>query len=220
MKNTHYTSILLASSLLWVPLSSEAKNSNWFVKPTFGISILSDQNSDINQVLGQSGSATINLDSGFNAGIGAGYFIDNNWALEVHWEYRSNDAETVLPNGVAFNEGNFASSIFAANAYYYFDAVSHWRWFAGAGLIVVQEIDIDLEDSMSERSYSGSGDLGFQIFTGVNYKLNEQWSAQTEIRYLNVSGIAMDAEENVTVGTFENIDYAPVSVQLSVKYQF
>ena len=72
----------------------------------------------------------------------------------------------------------------------------------------------------TERSFSGSGDIGFQVFTGVDYALDDNWSAQAEIRYLNVSGIDMKAEENVLVGSFQNIDYTPLSVQLNLIYTF
>jgi hypothetical protein len=50
--------------------------------------------------------------------------------------------------------------MFALNAYYFFAQQASWQWFMVAGLVVIQEIDIDLEGASSERSFSGSGDIG------------------------------------------------------------
>ena len=220
MKQSQLIAIAIAATTLLSTFVSNAQDSTWYVKSALGLSLLSDQSGEVDSVLGQTGNTDINTDGGFNAGVAAGYFIDENWAVELYWEYRTNDSETMLPGGVQFTDGNFASSVFAANAYYYTKNTSDWRWFAGAGLAVVQEIDIDLEDQTGERSFSGSGDIGFQVFTGVDYALDDNWSAQAEIRYLNVSGIDMTAEENVLVGSFQNIDYTPLSVQLNLIYTF
>ncbi|MEM0912124.1 MAG: OmpW family outer membrane protein, partial [Pseudomonadota bacterium] len=143
----------VATTLLSTSIGSFANaSSNWYVKPTFGISSLSDQSGQVVDVLGQTGDVDINVDSGFNLGLGAGYFINDNWTIELYWEYRTNDSETVLPSGIEFTEGNFASSMFAANTYYYLQTDSQWQWFVGAGLAVIQEIDVDLEDASGERS--------------------------------------------------------------------
>lgn len=213
---------LFTLTALAVPAFQASAESSWYIKPTFGVSMLSDQDGQVTDVLGQTGNVDINLGRGFNAGIAVGYFVNDNWAAELYWEYRSNDSETTLPGSVQFTDGNFASSVIAINAYHYFDSDSDsdWRWFAGAGLAFIQEIDIDLEDASGERSFSGSGDTGFQLMFGADYTLSKHLSAQAEVRYMNISGIDMDAEENVTLGTFENIDYTPLSLQLSLKYRF
>jgi len=211
---------VIATVILFVSFTANADSPSWYIKPTFGFSSLSDQKGQVTDVLDQTGNVDFNVASGFNAGLGAGYFVDENWALELYWEYRSNDSDTVLPGGLEFTEGNFASNMFAANAYYYAKESSGWRWFAGTGIAIIQEIDIDLEDNNGERSFSGSGDIGFQIFTGIDYQLTQNWLAQAELRYLNISGIEMDAEENVTLGVFENIDYTPMSLQFNLIYKF
>ena len=212
-------SLFVATALALTAFHASAESS-WYIKPTFGISMLSDQDGQVTDVLAQTGSVDIKLDGGFNAGIAAGYFVNNNWAVELYWEYRSNDSETTLPGGIEFTDGNFASSVIAINAYHYFESDTDWRWFAGAGLAFTQEIDIDLEDASGERSFSGSGDTGFQLMFGADYTLSKRLSAQAELRYTIISGVDMDAEENVTIGTFENIDYTPLSLQLSLKYSF
>ncbi|WP_338519821.1 porin family protein [Alteromonas gracilis] len=211
--------LFILTALAVSPFHVSAESS-WYIKPTFGVSMLSDQDGQVTDVLGQTGNVDINLDRGFNAGIAAGYFVNDNWAAELYWEYRSNDSETTLPGGLQFTDGNFASSVIGINAYHYFDSDTDWRWFVGAGLAFTQEIDIDLEDASGERSFSGSGDTGFQLMFGADYTLSKHLSAQAEVRYTNITDIDMDAEENVTIGTFENIDYTPLSLQLSLKYSF
>lgn len=217
MKHFLFAALL---SVFFYSTQATAKESNWYIKPTFGISILSNESADITDVLEQTGTANIDVSSGFNAGIGAGYFLNSNWAVELYWEYRTNDSETTLSNDLVFTDGNFASSIIATNAYYYFDSHSSWQYFLGAGLAITQEIDIDLEDANLERSFSGSGDIGLQLIGGIEYSLNDQLHIQTEVRYLNFSDIEMDAEENVTIGSFSSVNYTPVSLQVNLLYMF
>ncbi|MFC3096172.1 porin family protein [Alteromonas sediminis] len=220
MKQAKVIGGVLATAAFLTSLSSSAEDFDWYLKPTFGLSTLSDQSGRVSDVLNQTGAVDVNLDAGLNAGLGVGYFVDEYWAVELYWEYRSNDSETILPGDIVFTDGNFASSMFALNTSYYSNLNADWRWFIGAGIAVLQEIDIDLEDDSGERSFSGSGDLGFQIFAGIDYELTQNWSLQAEVRYLTVSGIDMVAEENVTAGVFQDFDYTPISLQANLTYKF
>ena len=125
MKNTHY--LILASLVMSLSQSVVAEN-DWFVRPYIGLSQMSDVSGDFNNIDGlTSGSADIDLDTGFTSGIGIGYLYNNNVAVELGWEYRSNDSKTVLNNTSRFNNGNYASSIFYLNGHYLLAKRDKWQ---------------------------------------------------------------------------------------------
>ncbi len=192
---------------------------NWFVRPYLGLSQMSDLDSDFSDIDGLSGEADVDLDTGFTGGLGVGYRYTDRFAVEVGWEYRSNDSETTL-NGVSeFDDGNYASNIFYLNGHYFFDKNGAWQPYVGAGLTWVEEVDIDLERGGDELSYSGDGDTGYQIFAGVGYELNPEWTLQTELRYGSITGIDLEGEGNDT-GEFDGIDYETTTLQIGLVYGF
>jgi len=124
----------------------------------------------------------------------------------------------VLADGQRFTDGNYASNSFFLNGIYSFGGGMRWQPYVGAGLSWVQEIDIDLETAASELSFSGDGDTGFQIFSGVDYQLNLNWSVQGEVRYSRISVVQLTGEGNES--TFKGLEYDPVSLQIGLKFRF
>ena len=211
--------LILAGLLTSVSVSTMAQD-NWFVRPYAGLSQMSDVSGDFTNIDGlSSGNADIDLDTGFNAGIGVGYLYNDNFAVELGWEFRSNDSETVLNNASTTYGGDFASSIFYLNGHYLLSKKGKWQPYVGAGLTFAQEVDIDLEVGGNELSYSGDGDIGYQVFTGVNYDLNEKWKLQGEARYGSMTDLDLKAE-NDAAGQFNGLDYKTTTLQLGVVYSF
>lgn len=215
LKNT-FTRALLSVALL-VPLSSQAES--WFIKPYIGLSNMSDITGNASNINNASGNADINLESGFNAGLSGGYYYNDKIAVEFGWEYRSNDSETNIGSSLSYPDGNYASNTFYLNGLYHFDKTSKWQPYVGAGLIWMQEVDIDLEFDVSELSYSGDGDSGFQVLAGVNYHLNKQWLIQLEARYSSITDIKLSGEGE-SIGNISDLDYEPTTLQLGVIYKF
>lgn len=218
MKNVKstFTKTLLSVALL-LPFTSQAES--WFIKPYIGLSNMSDVTGSANNINDVSGNADINLDGGFNAGLSGGYLYNDNIAVEFGWEYRSNDSETSIGSMLSYPDGNYASSTFYLNGLYLFDKSSKWQPYVGSGLLWVQEVDIDLELNGRELSYSGDGDIGFQVLTGINYHLNKQWLLQLEARYSSVTDIDLVGEDG-TAGNISALDYEPTTLQLGVIYKF
>jgi len=213
--------LLTTSSILIAPnLSADnhSDDSKWTLRPTFGISQMSDFTAP-STVGTQTGTADINIDGGFNAGLGLAYNINPNWSAELYWEYRSNDSETTLADGTVFTEGNYASNMFALNGIYNFQSSNQWKPYLGAGLVLIQEVDIDLESNGEEQSYSGDGETGFQVFAGVNYPITKNWEVQGEVRYGSISGIDLSGEAGA-VGEFTDMDYKTTTLQLGINYRF
>lgn len=214
-----HSKLLAAAGLLLFTSAPALADDNWFVRPYVGLSQMSDLDSDFSNIDSLTGKADIELDSGFTGGIGVGYNYTDNFAVEVGWEYRSNDSEVVLADTSEFDDGNYASNIFYLNGHYRFAPNGDWRPYVGAGLTLVEEIDIDLERGGDEISYSGDGEIGYQLFAGVDYRINPAWSVQGELRYGSITGIDLDGESG-DPGQFEDIDYETTTLQLGLVYEF
>ena len=221
MKN--YSSILVttaATALVTFILTLQpAYADNWYIKPNLGLSQMSDIQAAATDISGITGPVKVNLESGFNAGISVGRFFDSNFLVELGWEYRSNSSETILTAAEVFPDGNYASSSFFLNSAYFFDTAYTWRPYLGAGLVWLQEVDIDLERNGNELSYSSSGQTGLQFFAGVDYEFNSSWSAQLEARFVRVNDISLTGEEGA-IGELSKLNYRPYGLQLAIKYTF
>ena len=117
-------------------------------------------------------------------------------------------------------DGNIASNVFFVNAYYPLYQQRSWRIYLGAGVGWVQELDIDLEEGSLERSYSGDGDLAYQLIGQVEYQLSSGVSVAGELRWSDVGSPSLDGEEGGALGIVDNFDYTPVSFGLSLQYRF
>ena len=210
---------ILAAAALNLASAPLAAAENWFVRPYVGLSQMSDLDSDFDNIDGLSGKADIDLDTGFTGGIGVGYRYTDNFAVEIGWEYRSNDSETVLADTSEFDDGNYASNIFYLNGHYSFARSGDWQPYVGGGLTWVEEVDIDLERGGDELSYSGDGDIGYQLFAGINYDLNQDWKLQGELRYGSITGIDLEGEGSDR-GEFDGIDYQTTTLQIGLVYDF
>lgn len=190
----------------------------WSVRGYLGYSELSDQSAGAANVAGEAGSADAALSGGFAAGLAASYRVSPQFAVELGWEYRTNDAEVTLDNNQSFREGNYASNTFAFNGLYLIPTQSQWHPYIGAGLLWIQEIDLDLEQGTVERSFSDSGYTGYQFFAGVNRPLSERWEVHGELRYGAISDI--DLAEEGGSGRLTGLDYRPLTLQLGLGYRF
>ena len=208
---------LLAAGPCLFPLSVQAQG--WFIKSHIGLSQMSDLTGNGQSIAGESGRAEVALDSGFNAGLGGGYWWNDHIAMELGWEYRSNGSQTEIDGGATYPEGNYASNTFYLNGLYHFSSNGKWQPYVGAGLVWVQEVDIDLEGDGNELSYSGDGDTGYQVLAGVNYRLNQDWWLQFEGRYTSNSDLTLEAEDS-SGGKFSDFDYQPVTLQVGLAYRF
>ena len=212
-------SIVLMTALV-LPINVLADDdSGWFVRPFLGLSQLSDLSADTRNLGTVDGEADISVDSGFNAGIGVGYRYNAQLAVEVAWDYRTNDSSVLLADDTDFTGGDYASNMFYLNGFYYPEVASDkWAPYVGAGLSVMQEIDLDLEQNGNETSLSGSGDVGYQLFAGIDYKIDEDWSLGAELRYGSTTDIDLKGEGNN--GQFKGLDYEPTTLQVGMTYRF
>lgn len=159
----------------------------------------------------------IELEQGTVLGAAFGYHYNTNIAVELAWEYRSNDSQSIVGTST-YPAGNYASNIFYLNSIYFFDSFGAFTPYAGAGIGWIQEVDIDLESEGSESSYSNSGAFTYQGFVGIEYQFSAEWSAHTELRH--AGGKSGDLKNEQTAELLGNLNYKPFTWQIGVQYSF
>lgn len=219
MKNSCLVALraLVLGGLGLFSLSSSAE-SQWILKPTFGLSQMPDLNSTTNGVGMSDGEADIQLDRGFTAGLGVMLRYNDRFASELAWEYRSNDSRVDLSDGQRFEDGNYASNLFFINGYYFLESRGRWQPYLGGGISWAQEIDIDLEEDSVEQSFSGNGQVGYQFFAGSWYEFSDLLSLDTQIRYGAISDIDLEGEGSA--GEFQHLDYDTLTLQVGLNIAF
>lgn len=211
----------LISTILLITLSGTVSTkvvADYYIKPYFGLSQMSDKSAQTNDIGLTDGKADIELETGFVAGLGFGYQYDSNLAFELSWEYRTNDSKTRLADNDFFEDGNYASNLFYLNGYYFFKNMNRWTPHLGLGLSWAQEVDIDLEKQGTELSFSGDGDIGYQVLAGISYLINDHLSLINEIRYGRISDVSLKGEG--IEGELTGLDYEPVTLQIGIRMKF
>ena len=92
----------------------------WFLRPYIGLNLMSDLDATAINFDNTSGTARVNVDTGFTGGQGIGYRYNERFAVELAWEYRSNDAGINIADQSTLTDGNYASNIFFLNGHYHF----------------------------------------------------------------------------------------------------
>lgn len=207
-------------SLCLTPLQALAEDvEGWFSRGYFGYSYLSDQDGQSSELTAAPSPADVELDGGIAAGISLGYRWSERFAAELAWEYRSHDSELTLDSGDRWDDGNYASNTIWINGFYYLPRSDRWQPYLGAGIGYIEEIDIDLDRAgESERSFSDDGDIAWQVFAGVDYRLTENWQLHGELRYSFLEDV--DLSEESGSGEITGLDYDPLTFQVGVSYWF
>jgi outer membrane autotransporter protein len=203
-----------------VSASPAAASGNFYLKPHIGISMVEDTGFDQTGVVAPGAGGDGEYDDGWNAGLGFGYRYGNGWSAEIDWEYRTNDNDSVtFTDGTKFTDGDLASNIFYLNGYYTFEVENkNFRPYVGAGLGWVEEIDLDLETGGVETSYSGDGDIAWQLMAGLETDIADSWRLQGELRYTRISNVDLDQEGGA--GAIDGLDYDAWTIGIGVVYDF
>ncbi len=131
-----------------------------------------------------------NYDASYGSGFLSGAALGYQWlsfGLELEFFYRSNDVSSVSRGLERFAGGDYASTNFFLNTQYTFGSIAGLaaviRPYIGAGIGLMQEIDIDLPGTGAEN-LSSSWDLGIQALVGLRWEISPHWSLFTEARYI------------------------------------
>lgn len=208
--------VTLLGCLLLSIETAAAQERGWYLEAVGGLGWLAD--SDYSGTGGRAGDLT--FDAGFSGGAAAGYDLGR-LQLEGEYLYQTNDTDGF--RGVGFapgtEGGDFSAVLVAANAIAQFDVLPGQRAssYLGIGVVWVQEVDLDFETDVGERSFSGDG-VGAQVFAGVEYRFGGHWTASAELRYLSVGSVDLDSEGAATGSLDANYDRT--SLLFSIGYRF
>lgn len=214
---------LLCTSLLSTPALAQAEPKGFYAT-------LYGQHSRIGaSSLAESGArgAGNGLRAEFGSGLGLGgdfgWRYGNGWAAEVEWNYRRHPLDTLRQGSTSLSrDGDFASNTLLINGLRRFAGTGAWTPYVGAGIGWVQEIDIDLTPSAggSERGYSASNKVAFQLIAGAEYALTPRWSLTGDARWLRVGTVRLNNEAGNPGGSAGPLTYNPFSLQVGARYRF
>lgn len=208
------------TALMAVPTIASAQDTGWYLRGNMGYGIHNDM--DI------SGDLVGDVESQGNltGSVGLGYEFANNWRLELDGASLFTDAGKIsqLPNSFA----KLRTTTAMLNAIYDFDDFARWEPYVGAGIGLVRgRLSAQASDFPSALPITSSvvsvnspacpnstncsyndGDtaLGWQLLAGLGYKITDNFTWDTQYRYLNsgnfeVTGV--DAANNYNVAQFE-----------------
>jgi len=210
-------SIVLAGALALTGPAVAAEN--WYATADAGIGFLGNQNLTFRDgVITETAEAE--FDTSFAGGGTVGYKFSNDWRVEGEIMYRRNELSAfTTPTLGTFSDGDFASLSFGASALYDFDLFgsSNVRSYAGAGIVFLQEVDIDFDQAGVETSFE-TDDIGFQVQFGARYKLSEKLFLDAGVRYLTATGIKMEFPTDAA-RTVES-DYDPLTLTVGLGWSW
>lgn len=216
--NTHRKALGLALALT-TSIPALADDSRWYVTADVGLNILGSE--DLAYRDGTTtGSAEADFDPSFAGGGTVGWRINDQWRLEGEVMYRRNEMDDITLAGVGTStEGDFASLSLGASALYDFNLFGSEdvTSFVGAGVVFVQEIDIDFEVNGQETSFE-TDDIGFQVQFGARYDFGDRWFVSARVRYLMLSGVELEFPSDTS--RIVEADYAPLTVSAGIGYRF
>ncbi|MEM7256903.1 MAG: OmpW family outer membrane protein [Pseudomonadota bacterium] len=210
---------LIAAGLILMAPVAHAAADGWSVVPYIGLSVLDNQAPQIESEGIASGQAEVSVDSGFTSGLSVRYdYRDSRWTSEFGWEYRSNDSRITGAADTQLPAGNYASNTFFLNGRFALSNDQKWTPWIGGGVSWVQEIDLDSETATTERSFSDSGAVGFQLMAGADYDLSDRIYFTSELRYTSFTG--MDLTQEGGDGSVTDIDYQPLTLAVGIGFRF
>jgi opacity protein-like surface antigen len=138
-------------------------------------------------------------------------------------DYRRVDTDQIrVDDGRVADDGNYASTALSLNGYHHFPDAGAVRRFSpcvGAGVAWPNEIDIDIEGGDFRPSCDDLEDdgFGFQRIGGVSWRQTERFRRDAELRWLYDGEADLDDGNDIR---FEDVDYAPATVQVGFSYDF
>lgn len=209
----------LAAVLLACAAPAQADDSRWYATLDAGIGFLGSE--DLNYR-----DATTNVtgeadfDASFTGGGTVGYRLNDDWRIEGEIFYRTNELSDVdLGELGTFGEGDFSSLGIGASAIRDFDLFGSpkVKSYVGAGVVFLQEIDIDFETAGTETSFE-TDDIAFQLQAGARYELSDRLFLNAGVRYLVASGVEMEFPADTS--RIVEADYSPLTVTAGIGWRF
>lgn len=195
---------LLLTALLVVASATSALAVGPYVGAGVGVSIVHD--SDV-RVLGFTGTATANYDTGFGFNLSGGYNFDP-VRIEGEFGYKKASVNKISgPGGsVNINDTDITVMSYMFNGYYDIKTQSAITPFIGAGLGILHGEFSEPGDNTDDTSF------GYQFSVGAAYKVNKNVDLDLSYRF---QGAASDFAKNGV-----SISYHSSNIFGGIRYNF
>jgi len=217
---------LILSALTLSPLVFANQAGDFIIR---GGATMIDPDSDKSNIVlaGTDSSMTLTVDDNTQLGLNFVYFYDSNWAVELL-------AATPYSHDVTIQDKNAVLGVDGANlgevshlpptlsALYYFDTNTAFKPYIGLGINYT--IFFDEEFSAAPKSLGLSNleldsSFGLSAQIGADFHLDEQWSLNASIRYIDIDTEATFEVGGASVGK-ASIDVDPMVYSLMLGYKF
>ncbi len=211
----------LSLSATSVAVADENYRSGFSLVANLGVSRIGDQGIVLAGGTPDDGGYRLDNGSdeiGYVGGIGLRYNFGPAWETEIAWEYRKNDGAMTSNDGYTMTDVDYRSSLVFLNQRRYFNTDGDWQPYVGAGLMAIQNLELDYELNGNHRVYQGDGGIGAQLITGLRYHPpDSRLILGFELRYGSVDGEALYSDGGR--GAIDNIDYSPLTLQMNIGWR-
>ena len=217
---------LILSALTLSPLAFANQAGDFIVRG--GATMVNPDSDKSNIMLGGADSTmTLTVDDNTQLGLNFVYFYDSNWAFELL-------AATPFTHDVTIQDKNSVLGVDGANlgevshlpptlsALYYFDTNSAFKPYVGLGINYTVFFDEDFAAAPKSLGLSNldlDGSFGLSAQIGADYHLDDKWSINASVRYIDISTEATFDVGGASVGK-ANIDVDPMVYSIMLGYKF
>ncbi|MBL0709916.1 MAG: outer membrane beta-barrel protein [Colwellia sp.] len=183
--------------------------------------------------------ASLSVDDNTQLGLNFVYFFDSNWAIELlaatpfSHDVNLNDPTGALANALNPNPldpldldgadlGNVKQLPPTLSALYYFDTESKLKPYVGVGINYTVFFDEKFNAAPKSLGLSNlklDGSFGYAVQFGADYELDDNWSLNASIRYIDINTDATFDVGNDSIGK-ASIDIDPMVYSIMVGYKF
>lgn len=220
MKTLIFKGIIL-SALTLSPLAFANQAGDFIARG--GVTLVEPNRDKSNVMLsGADSGLDLSVDSNIQLGLNFVYFFDNNWAIELL-------AATPFKHDVKLHNGDTTTALGEVthlpptlSALYYFDTSTDFKPYVGVGLNYTIIFDEKFSSTYKNAGFSHlslDDSFGLSAQMGADYQLDDKWSLNASIRYIDIDTQATFDVGGESIGKAD-ISIDPMVYSLMLGYKF
>jgi len=178
---------------------------------------------------------SLSVDDNTQLGLNFVYFFDSNWAIEVlaatpfSHDVTLNDPTAgvggalLVPAGLdGVDLANVKHLPPTISALYYFDTGTEFKPYVGVGINYTIFFDEQFEAAPKSLGLSNlelDGSFGYALQVGADYELDDNWSINASVRYIDINSDATFDVGGASIGE-ASIDIDPMVYSIMIGYKF